>query len=219
MSQRDKSALCCIMEMPHPHDERRSNLPLKQTLSRHWFRFQRELFPWLEEALGPLDERYERLVRVVELVRVEEWLPYSRGWRGRPLKDRAALARAFLAKAVLDVPTTRGLVERLRTEGLLRRLCGWEAAGGVPSEATFSRAGLRNSPRATCRGACMRRCSTERWRATWRATCRGTRPPSGDENRRRPSPPPRPSRSADGVGRARTSYGRRSRAGWSGRRR
>ena len=43
-------------------------------------------------------------------------------------------------EAVLDVPTTRGLVERLRTEGLLRRLCGWETAGGVPSEATFSRA-------------------------------------------------------------------------------
>ena len=88
-------------------------MPLKQTLSRHWFRFQRELFPWLEEALGPLGERYQRLVRVVELVRVEEWLPYSRGWRGRPLKDRAALARAFLAKAVLDVPTTRGLVDSL----------------------------------------------------------------------------------------------------------
>ncbi len=115
-------------------------MPLKQTLSRHWFRFQRELFPWLEEALRPLGERYERLVQVVELVRVEEWLPYSRGWRGRPLKDRAALARAFLAKAVLDVPTTRALVERLRTEPTLRRLCGWEAAGGVPSEATFSRA-------------------------------------------------------------------------------
>ncbi len=55
--------------------------------------------------MGPLGERYQR---VVELVQVEEWLPYSRGWRGRPLKDRAALARAFLAKAVLDVPTTRG---------------------------------------------------------------------------------------------------------------
>ena len=104
-------------------------MSLKQTLSRHWFRFQRELFPWLEETLGPLGERYERLVRVLELVRVEEWLPYNRGWRGRPLKDRAALARAFLAKAVLDVPTTRGLVERLRTEPTLRRLCGWEAAG------------------------------------------------------------------------------------------
>ena len=39
-------------------------MPLKQTLSRHWFRFQRELFPWLEEALGPLGERYERLGHV-----------------------------------------------------------------------------------------------------------------------------------------------------------
>ena len=117
-------------------------MPLKQTLSRHWFTFQRELFPWLEEPRGSLGERYQRLVRVLELVRVrvEEWLPYSGGWRGRPLKDRGALARAFLAKAVLEVPTTRGLVERLRTEGLLRRLCGWEAAGAVPSEATFSRA-------------------------------------------------------------------------------
>ena len=115
-------------------------MSLKQTLSRHCFTFQRELFPWLEEALGPLGERYERLVRVLELVRVEEWLPSRRGWRGRPLEDRAALARAFLAKAVLDMPTTRALVERLRTEGLLRRLCGWEGAWAVPSEATFSRA-------------------------------------------------------------------------------
>ena len=63
-----------------------------------------------------------------------------RGRLGRPLEDRASLARAFLAKAVLDVPTTRGLVERLRMEPTLRRLCSLEAAGGVPSEATFSRA-------------------------------------------------------------------------------
>ena len=38
------------------------------------------------------------------------------------------------------MPTTRGLVERLRAEPTLRRLCGWEAARRVPSEATFSRA-------------------------------------------------------------------------------
>ena len=63
------------MEVSNPHDERRLNLSLEQILSRHWFRFQRELFPWLEEALGPLGKRYERLVRVVELVRVEESLP------------------------------------------------------------------------------------------------------------------------------------------------
>ena len=50
-------------------------MSLKQTLSRHWFTFQRELFPRLEEVLGPLGERYQRLVRV------EEWLPYHRGWK------------------------------------------------------------------------------------------------------------------------------------------
>ena len=115
-------------------------MSLKQTLSRHWFTFQRELFPRLEEDLGPLGERYQRLVRVLELVRVEERLPYQRGWRGRPLEDRTALARAFLAKAVLDIVTTRALVERLRNEATLRRLCGWEKAESVPSEATFSRA-------------------------------------------------------------------------------
>ena len=115
-------------------------MSLKQTLSRHWFTFQRELFPRLEETLSPLGERNQRLVRVLELVRVEEWLSYRRGWRGRPLKDRAALARAFLAKAVLEMATTRALVERLRNEATLRRLCGWEKAGSVPSEATFSRA-------------------------------------------------------------------------------
>ena len=44
---------------------------------------------------------------------------------------------------IIRTSTTRALVERLRTEPTLRRLCGWEAAGGVPSEpseATFSRA-------------------------------------------------------------------------------
>ena len=96
MSQRDKSILCSIMKVSNPYDERRSNLPLKQTLSRHWFTFQRELFPWLEEVLGPLGERYERLVRVVELVRVEEWLPYSRGLAG-PAAEGSCRAGAGLS--------------------------------------------------------------------------------------------------------------------------
>ena len=60
--------------------------------------------------------------------------------QGRPEEDRAALARAFIAKAVFDVPTTRGLIERLEVDGRLCRLCGWSGAGRLPSEATFSRA-------------------------------------------------------------------------------
>ena len=59
---------------------------------------------------------------------------------GRPLKHRATLARAFLAKMVFDISTTTALVERLRSDPTLRRLCGWEWLHDVPSEATFSRA-------------------------------------------------------------------------------
>ena len=87
-----------------------------------------------------MGERYELLVAVLELVRVEALLPYFRGQVGRPEEDRAALARAFIAKAVFDVPTTRGLIERLEVDGRLWRLCGWSGAGRLPSEATFSRA-------------------------------------------------------------------------------
>ena len=81
-----------------------------------------------------------RIHQVLELVRVEALLPYFRGQVGRPEEDRAALARAFIAKAVFDVPTTRGLIERLEVDGRLCRLCGWSGAGRLPSEATFSRA-------------------------------------------------------------------------------
>ena len=115
-------------------------MSLREMLSDYWYAFQQELFPRLESELGPMGERYELFVAVLELVRVEALLPYFRGQVGRPEEDRAALARAFIAKAVFDVPTTRGLIERLEVDGRLCRLCGWSGAGRLPGEATFSRA-------------------------------------------------------------------------------
>ena len=98
-------------------------MPLRATVSQYWLTFQRDLFPWLAEELGPLSERHKRLVQVLEIVRVEDWLPSPCvGGRGRPQQQRAALARALLAKAVFDVPTTRALVERLGHDPQLRRL-------------------------------------------------------------------------------------------------
>jgi hypothetical protein len=44
-----------------------------------------------------------------------------------------------VAKAVYNLETTRQLVEQLRNDVTMRRLCGWERAAAVPSEATFSR--------------------------------------------------------------------------------
>ena len=39
-----------------------------------------------------------------------------------------------------DMPTTRVLLDRLDTDVVLRRLCGWERRSDVPSESVFSRA-------------------------------------------------------------------------------
>ncbi len=59
---------------------------------------------------------------------------------GCPPSDRLALCKAYIAKAVWDFATTRDLIDAIRHRPTLRRLCGWETLGEVPSEATFSRA-------------------------------------------------------------------------------
>lgn len=138
-----------------------------------WARVQQSLFPLIEATVQePLTERLYDLIVILEFLRVEEVLRRvdQHGTVGAPPADRAPLLRAFLAKTILKIPTTTGLYERLRVDGALRRLCGWEAAPlpprvqrsgltqsgtvvrvkrrgkrrharrGVPSEATFSRA-------------------------------------------------------------------------------
>ena len=115
-------------------------MSLRRILSEYWFGLQALLFPALEDAIGPLGERYRSFVAVLEFVRVERFLPHFTSLPGRPREDRAALARAFIAKAVFDITTTRALLERLAIDRTLRRLCGWNEVREIPSEATFSRA-------------------------------------------------------------------------------
>jgi hypothetical protein len=115
-------------------------MPLGERLAKGWDHIQAFLFPMLREEVGPLTIQHERLVTVLDMARVETFVQMSAGQPGRPLEDRHALARAFIAKAVLDVTTTCGLIERLAVDTTLRRLCGWEGASQVPSESTFSRA-------------------------------------------------------------------------------
>ena len=132
-------------------------MSLRQTLSNYWYAFQQELFPRLETDLASLSQRYKLFVEVVEFVRLEDLLPYLCGLPGRPPEDRAVLARAFLAKAVFNIPTTRALIERLRVDRTLYRLCGCNGVGRLPSEATFSRAFASLEPTAPWQAACMRR--------------------------------------------------------------
>lgn len=115
-------------------------MALVKTLSQYWLRIQSSLFPWLEEELGELTEKEQKLVATLDLLRVERFTVSSRSMRGRPIKERAAVARALVAKAVYNMPTTRVLLDRLESDNKLRLICGWERKGEVPSESTFSRA-------------------------------------------------------------------------------
>ncbi len=115
-------------------------MPLHASLSAYWQHLQGELFPALSDELGPLSERHRQLVTVLDLVRPEAFISHAHGAVGRPKKDRAALARCFLAKAVFNISETEVLVERLKLDKALRRLCGWSRVGAVPSDSTFSRA-------------------------------------------------------------------------------
>jgi Transposase domain (DUF772) len=115
------------------------DMPLLTLVTATWSHIQGNLFPWLQAELGPLTDNHKRLITVLEMVRVEVFVAVHDGAPGRPPEDRQALARAFIAKAVLNLANTRMLIERLQADATLRRLCGWDRIGGLPSEATFSR--------------------------------------------------------------------------------
>jgi Transposase DDE domain/Transposase domain (DUF772) len=115
-------------------------MSLRDSLSVYWQRFQGELFPFLEETFGVLTEAHRALVTVLDMARIEAFVPHWHGLPGRPPAERVALARAFVAKAVFNLPTTRMVIERVEADKTLRRLCGWSRLSEVPSEATFSRA-------------------------------------------------------------------------------
>jgi len=106
-----------------------------------WMTIQPSLFACLDDELGELDEEQRAFVRVCSLVLSE--MSFSRyRWcgNGRPPASRARIFKAFVLKAVMNIPTTKALVASLRRAPSLRRLCGWESLSDVPDESTFSRA-------------------------------------------------------------------------------
>ena len=107
-----------------------------------WHRIQVCLLPGVEESLQQvLTQRLRRLVSVLEIVRVEQEPVCNRAQhRGRPRKDRGLIARAFVAKALYNLPHTDLLIEMLKLQPSLRRICGWERKSHIPSAPTFSRA-------------------------------------------------------------------------------
>jgi hypothetical protein len=98
------------------------------------------LFPKLEEQLGPLTDKVQQLIAVLELVQIEAMVGPWCGGVGRPALHERAIGRAFVAKAVYNLSHTRQLLDRLHGDPCLRRICGWESRSEIPHESQFSRA-------------------------------------------------------------------------------
>ena len=190
-------------------------MPLNQTISDLWCRFQGELFPELANEVGPLGEKHRKLVAVLDAAPVEPFA-YSlcSVWRGRPPEDRSAPARSFVAKAVWDLPTTRSLIDRIEADPKLRRLCGWPRISQVPSESTFSRA-FKEFAETDLPGRMHRALVEDACRDTIVGRVSRIRPRSRRARSRPRSRRRKASRSGGAAARRRARSARRSRPGWS----
>ena len=110
-------------------------------LSQIWFEVQEVLFPFIEKQVEePLTRKLKHLVMTLELIRIEDMVRIPEYWQGQSPKYRKQIARAFVAKAVYNMDTTRQLIDRLKISPVLRRICGWEKISEIPHESSFSRA-------------------------------------------------------------------------------
>lgn len=105
-------------------------------------RVQYELFPLIDSELNdPILDKHYKVSTILEVIQIEHFIPsYFQFGRGRPQKSRINIARAFLAKHILNICTTSQMVHMLKVDKNLRYICGWFPGERVPSESTFSRA-------------------------------------------------------------------------------
>ncbi len=122
-------------QFTHTMDATRRDL-----IMQRWHVIQYEVLPGLGTEAGPLTPKLARVAHVLEWTRIEEFLAACWCGMGRPPFERAWLANAFVAKAVMGIGTTVGLIERLAVDKALRRICGFPVFAKLPSAATFSRA-------------------------------------------------------------------------------
>lgn len=78
------------------------------------------------------------LLNILRIMKEEKAIFEKARGRGRPEYNRQAIFRSFIAKSFLRIATTGALVERLKSDGNLRKICGF-IAKKVPSESVFSR--------------------------------------------------------------------------------
>ena len=97
------------------------------------------LFPILKEELRleELSHKEQKLIKILDFAQIEKNITVV-SITNTP-KHREEIARAFIAKSVYNMQTTRDLIDRLKNDRTLRVLCGWRYKSDIPSESKFSR--------------------------------------------------------------------------------
>lgn len=114
---------------------------LKRRISDYLVNVQQTLFPILEDLLEtPLTPKLIKLITILDMIEIEKLVFNCRGLRGRPPKNRTAVARAFVAKAIYNIQDTKALIDRLKSDKNLRKVCGFDTIYSIPAESSFSRA-------------------------------------------------------------------------------
>ena len=115
------------------------NINTRTSLRQRLKASQVELIDCLKTEQEPITPALARLTYTLVWIRLEEFVREGCGI-GCPPHARFALANAFVAKIVLRLATTVALIDRLKVDISLRRICGFPRYRLLPSESTFSRA-------------------------------------------------------------------------------
>jgi transposase len=112
------------------------------SLSKIWLKvvnLENSLFPQLKESLRieEFSSKESKLIKILDFAEIEKNITVV-SVTNTP-KDREQIARAFIAKSVYNIQTTRDLIDRLHIDRTLRILCGWRYKNDIPSESKFSR--------------------------------------------------------------------------------
>jgi hypothetical protein len=114
---------------------------LRTRLAQFWQQVQHNSFPFMVTIELALTPKLQEVVTALEMIEIERFLgAYQFSAIGRPCKVQTAIARAFVAKAALNLSTTEALIDRLKTDISLRRICGFSSTHAVPDKSRFSRA-------------------------------------------------------------------------------
>ena len=113
------------------------------SLSKMWLKItnlEKSLFPTLQEELRveEFSKKEYKLIKILDFAEIEKNITVISITNTK--KYREQIARAFIAKSVYNIQTTRDLIDRLHVDRLLRVICGWRYSKDIPSESTFSRA-------------------------------------------------------------------------------